>query len=146
MVLVGRRIIARLPIELAWSFLAENVAKIHFGHYEVQPLVQLRVLFGMELDLIKLPDRGAWVWSEKHLHLLAYCQTTPYCDTVGTVVKKMAKTMVAPSVAKIVVKGTEPGDRLLYRLMAMFEGQPVPPIEDWPSLRVEPLWYLRPEV
>ena len=40
------RMIARLPRELAWSFRAEEVAKIHFGHYEVQPLVPLNVFFG----------------------------------------------------------------------------------------------------
>ena len=57
------RMIARLPRELAWSFRAEDGAKIHFGHYEVQPLVPLGVFFGRELDLINRRDRGAWVWS-----------------------------------------------------------------------------------
>ena len=36
---------------------------------------------------------------------------------------------MALKVAKIVVKGTEPEARLLYRLMAMLGGQAVPPIE-----------------
>ena len=54
--------------------------------------------------------------------------------------------MAALKVAKIVVKGTEPEARLLYRLMAMLGGLPVPLIEAWPSLRVEPMSYLRPEV
>ena len=102
------RMIASLPRELAWSFRAEDGAKIHFGHYEVQPLVPLNVLFGRELDLINRRDRGAWVWSEKHLHQLAYYPT----------IKKMASAM-ALKVAEIVVKGTEPGARLLYRLMVM---------------------------
>ena len=79
----------------------------------------LNVLFWRELDLINRRDRGARVWSEKHLHKLAYYPTTPYLDTVGTAVKKMAKAMVALMVAKIVVKGTEPEARLLYRLMSM---------------------------
>ena len=47
------RMIARLSRELAWSFRAEDGAKIHFWHYEVQPLVPLSVFFGRELDLIK---------------------------------------------------------------------------------------------
>ena len=71
-------------------------------------MVPLNVLFWRELDLINRRDRGARVWSEKHLHKLAYYPTTPYWDTVGTAVKKMAKAMVALMVAKIVVKGTEP--------------------------------------
>ena len=58
----------------------------------------------------------------------------------------MARAMTALRVAKIGVKGTEPEDRLLYRLLSMREGQPVPPIEAWPTLRVGPSWYLRPEV
>ena len=57
----------------------------------------------------------------------------------GTAVKKMARAMTTPRVAKIVVKGTEPKARLLYRLMSMMGGQPVPPIEAWTTLRVEPL-------
>ena len=65
------RMIARFPRELAWAFLAEDGAKIHFGHYEMQPLVPLSVFFGRELDLINRRDRGALVWSEKHLHQLA---------------------------------------------------------------------------
>ena len=80
--------IARLPRELAWSFRAEYWANIHFGQYEVQPLVPLNVFFWRELDLINRRDRGAWVWSEKHLHQLAYYPTTPYWDTVGTAVKE----------------------------------------------------------
>ena len=60
--------------------------------------------------------------------------------------KKMARAMAALQVAKIVVKGTEPEARLLYRLLAMLGGQAVPPIEAWPLLRVEPMSYLRPEV
>ena len=84
----------------------------------MQPLVLLTVFFGMELDLINRRDRGAWVWSEKHLHQLAYYPTTPYWDTERTAVKKMAKAMAALKVAKIVVKGTEPEARLLYRLMS----------------------------
>ena len=113
------RMIARLPMELAWSFRAEDGALIHFGHYEVQPLVPLSVFFGRELDLINRMDRGAWVWSEKHLHQLAYYPTTLYWDTVGSAIKKMARVMVALRVAKIVVNGTEPEARLLYGLMAM---------------------------
>ena len=74
--------IASLPSELAWSFLAEGGANIHFGHYEVQPLVPLSVFLGRELDVINRRDRGAWVWSEKHLHQLAYYLTTPHWDTV----------------------------------------------------------------
>ena len=60
--------------------------------------------------------------------------------------KKMARDMAALKVAKIVVKGTEPEARLLYRLMTMLGGQPVPLIEAWPSWSVEPMSYLRPEV
>ena len=101
------RMIPRLPMELAWSFRAEDGAKINFGHYEVQPLVPLNVFFGRELDLINRRDRGAWVWLEKHLHQLAYYPTTPYLDTVGSAITKMARAMVALKVAKIVVKGTE---------------------------------------
>ena len=85
----------------------------------MQPLVPLTVFFGRELDFINRRDRGAWVWSEKNLHQLAYYPTTPYWDTVGTAVKKMAKAMAALKVAKIVVKDTEPEARLLYRLMSM---------------------------
>ena len=48
--------------------------------------------------------------------------------------------------AKVVVKGTEPEARLLYRLLAMLGGQTVPLIEAWPLLRVEPISYWRPEV
>ena len=40
------RMIARLLMELALSFRAEYGAKIHFGHYKVQPLVPLSVFFG----------------------------------------------------------------------------------------------------
>ena len=39
------RMIARLPREVAWAFWAEDRAKIHFWHYEVQPLVPLSVFF-----------------------------------------------------------------------------------------------------
>ena len=53
------RMIARLLRELAWAFCAEDGAKIHFGHYEVQPLVPLSVFFGRELVLINRRDRGA---------------------------------------------------------------------------------------
>ena len=53
------RMIARLPREVAWAFRAEDGAKIHFGHYEVQTLVPLIVFFGRELDLINRSDRGA---------------------------------------------------------------------------------------
>ena len=60
--------------------------------------------------------------------------------------KKMARAMAALKVAKIVVNGTEPEARLLYRLLTMLGGQAVPPIEAWPLLRVEPMSYLRPEV
>ena len=100
------RMSARLPGELAWAFIAEDGAKVHFGHYEVQPLVPLSVFFGSELDLINRRDRGAWVWSEKHLHQLAYYPTTLYWDTVGSALKKIARAMAALKVAKIVVKGT----------------------------------------
>ena len=48
--------------------------------------------------------------------------------------------------AKIVVKGTEPEARLLYRLLTMLGVQLVPPIEAWPLLTVEFMSYLRPEV
>ena len=140
------RMIAMVPMGLAWSFRAEDGAKIHFGHYEVQTLVPLNVLFGRELELISRNDRGAWVWSEKHVHQLAYYPTTLYSDTVGSAIKKMARAMVALKVTKIVVKGTEPEARLLYRLMTMLGGQQVPQIEAWPSLMVEPMSYLRPEV
>ena len=71
----------------------------------MQPLVPLNVFFGRELDLIIRRDRGVWVLSEKHLHQLAYYPTTPYWDTVGTAVEKMAKAMAALKVAKILVKG-----------------------------------------
>ena len=60
--------------------------------------------------------------------------------------KKMAMAMAALKVAKIVVKGTEHEARLLYLLLTMLGGQAVPPIEAWPSLMVEPMSYLRPEV
>ena len=42
------RMIARVPMELAWSFRAEDGTKIHFGHYEVRPLVPLSVFFGTD--------------------------------------------------------------------------------------------------
>ena len=119
---------------------------MHFGHYEVQPLVPLSVFFGMELGLINRRDRGAWVWSEKHLHQLAYHPTTMYWDSVKSAMKKIARAMEALQVANIVVKGTEPEARLLYRLLTMLCGQAVPHIEAWPLLRVEPMSYLRPEV
>ena len=108
--------IARLHRELEWSFRAEIGAKIHSGHYEVQPLVPLNVFFVRESDLINRRNRGAWVWSEKHLHQLAYYSTTQYWDTMGTAIHKMAMAMAALKVAKIVVNGTEPEARLLYRL------------------------------
>ena len=60
--------------------------------------------------------------------------------------KKMARAMTALRVAKIVVKGTEPEARLLYRLLTMFGGQAVPTIKAWPLLRVEPMSYLSPGV
>ena len=44
------------------------------------------------------------MWSEKHLHQLAYQPTTVYCDSVKSAVKKMAMAMAALRVAKIVVK------------------------------------------
>ena len=113
------RMIARLPRELAWAFLADDGAKVHFGHYEVQPLVPLSVFFGRELHLINRSDRGAWVLSEKHLHQLAYYPTTVYWDTVNSAMTKMARAMAALKVAKIVVKGTEPEAMLLYRLLTM---------------------------
>ena len=102
-------------------------------------MVPLNVFFGRELDLINRRDRGAWVWSEKYLHQLAYYPTTPYWDTAGMAVKKMAKAMAALKVAEIVVKGTEPEARLFYWLMTILGGQTVPPIEAWPALRVEAL-------
>ena len=40
-------------------------------------------------------------------------------DTVESAIKKMARAMVALNVAKIVMKGTEPEARLLYRLITM---------------------------
>ena len=85
----------------------------------MQPLVPLSVLFVRELDLFNRRDRGAWVWSEKHLHQLAYYPTTLYWDTVGSAIRKMARVMVALKVTKIVVKCTEPKARLLYRLLSM---------------------------
>ena len=88
-------------MELAWAFRAEDGAKVHFGHYEVQPLVPLSVFFGRELDLINRRDRGARVCSEKHLHHLAYYPTTLYWDTVGSAIKKIARAMVALKVTKI---------------------------------------------
>ena len=90
-------------------------------------------------DLINRRDRGAWVWSEKHLHQLAYYPTTLYWDTMGSAINKMARALAALKVTKIVVNGTEPEARLLYRLLTMFGGQAVPPIEAWPLLRVEPM-------
>ena len=87
-----------------------------------------------------------WVWSEKHLHQLAYYPTTLYWKTVGSAMKKMARAMAALKVTKIVVKGAEPEARLLYRLMTMLGGQQAPLIEAWPLLMVEPMSYLRPEV
>ena len=71
-------------------------------------MVPLSVFFGRKLKMIGRRDRGAWVWSEKHLHQLAYYPTTPYWDTVSAAGKKMARAMTALRVAKIVVKGTEP--------------------------------------
>ena len=59
------------------------------------------------------------MWSEKHLHQLAYYPTTLYWDTVKSAMRKMARAMAALQVAKIVVKGTEPEARLLYRLLTM---------------------------
>ena len=44
--------IARLPRELTWAFRAEYGAKVHFGHYEVRPLVPMSVFFWRELYLI----------------------------------------------------------------------------------------------
>ena len=79
----------------------------------------LSVFFGRELDLINRRDRGAWVWSEKHLHQLAYYPTTLYWDTAGSAMKKMARAVAALKVANIVVKGPEPEARLLYRLLTM---------------------------
>ena len=60
--------------------------------------------------------------------------------------KKMARAITALRVAKVIVKGTEPETRLLWRLLTMLGGQAVPPIEAWPLLMVEPMSYLRPEV
>ena len=40
----------------------------------------------------------------------------------------------------------EPEARLQHSLLAMMGGQPVPPIEAWPTLRVDTLGYPRPEV
>ena len=77
---------------------------------------------------------------------MEYYPTTLYWDTVESAIKKMARAMAALKVAKIVVNGTEPEARLLYRLMAMLRGQAVPQIEAWPLLRVEPMSYLMPEV
>ena len=53
---------------------------------------------------------------------------------------------MALKVTKIVVKGTEPEARLLYRLLTMLGGQVVPPIEAWPLPRVKPMSYLNSEV
>ena len=86
------------------------------------------------------------MWSEKHLHQLAYHPTTMYWDSVKSAMKKMARAMAELQVAKIVVKGTEPEARLLYRLLTMLGGQAVPRIDAWPLLRVEPMSNLRPEV
>ena len=66
------------------------------------------------------------------MHQLAYYPTTLYWDTVKSAMKKMATAMVALRVAKIVVNGTEPEARLLYRLLTILGGQAVPPIEAWP--------------
>ena len=111
--------IARVPRELAWSFRTEDGAKIHFGHYEVEPLVPLNVFFVRGLYLINRRDRGACVWSEKHLHQLAYYPTRSYWDTVDTAVKKMAKALATLKVTKIVVKGTEP-EASMYRMYRMY--------------------------
>ena len=62
------------------------------------------------------------MWSEDHLHQLAYYPTTLYWDTVKSAMKNMARAMVAIRVANIVVKGTEPEARLLYRLLTMLWG------------------------
>ena len=58
----------------------------------------------------------------------------------------MARAMVALKVTNILVNGTGPEARLLYRLMTMLGGQQVPLIEAWPSLWVAPMSYWRPEV
>ena len=89
----------------------------------------LSVFFGRELYLINRRDRGALVWSEKHLHQLVYHPTTMYWDSVKSAMKKIARAMAALPVDKIVVKGTEPEARLLYLLMSLLGGQAVPPIE-----------------
>ena len=112
--------IARLPKELARAYLAEEGVKISFGHYVVSPLVSLTVSFWRELAQINRRDRGSWVWSEKHLHQLAYYLTTTYYDTVATAVKKMARVLRELQVKKIVVKWNVAEARLLYRLLAMF--------------------------
>ena len=58
-------------------------------------MVPLSVFFWRELGLINGRERGAWVWSEKHLHQLAYYPTTLYLDTLGSAIKKMARAMAA---------------------------------------------------
>ena len=49
------RMIARLPMELAWAFRAEDGAKIHFGQYEGAAVCAVeRVLWeGVGFDLPK---------------------------------------------------------------------------------------------
>ena len=59
------------------------------------------------------------MWSEKHLHQLAYYPTRPYWDTVDTAVKKMAKALATLKVTKIVMKGTEP-EASMYRMYRMY--------------------------
>ena len=44
------------------------------------------------------------------------------------------------------MKGNVGVARLLYRLLAMFGGESVPPIEAWPVLRVEPFGYIGQDV
>ena len=57
-------------------------------------------------------------------------------------VKKMPRAMKVLQVKKIMVKWNVGEARLLYRVLAMFGGEPVPTIEAWPVLRVEPLGYI----
>ena len=109
------------------------------GHYEVSPLVPLTVFIGIELAQINRRDRGLRVWSEKHLQQLAYYPTTTYWDTVATAVKKTARELRVLQVKKIVVNGNDGEARLLYLLLAKLGVDPVPPIEAWPVLRLEPL-------
>ena len=106
----------------------------------------LTVFFGIELAQIKRRYRGLWVWSEKHLHQFAYYPTTTDWDTVATAVKKTARALMVLQVKKIVVKWNEGEARLLYLLLAKLGVEPVPPIEAWPGLRVEPLWYMGQDV